>query len=64
LLSLTTVRLESPYAIGEVELEPGVRVYAHVRDADGIATPAPVRLVLSPDRDSAVAFWFVPAERR
>jgi uncharacterized OB-fold protein len=64
LLSLTTVRVEPPYAIGEVELEPGVRIYAHIRDADGIATPAPVRVVLSPDPDAAVAFWFVPAERR
>jgi len=64
LLSLTTVRLEAPYAIGEVELEPGLRIYAQIRDADGIATPAPVRVVLSSDPDAAVAFWFVPVGRR
>jgi uncharacterized OB-fold protein len=63
LLSLTTVRAESPYAIGEVELEPGVRVYARVRDADGITVPAPVRVVLAPDPGAAVAFWFVPDGR-
>jgi hypothetical protein len=64
LLSLTTVRLEAPYEIGEVELEPGLRIYARIRGADGLATPAPVRVVLSPDPDAAVAFWFVPVGRR
>jgi uncharacterized protein len=63
LLSLTTVRLAEPYAIGEVELEPGVRVYAHVRGVDTIALPAPVRLVAAPDDDGTPAFWFVPAVR-
>lgn len=54
--------LPVPYVLGEVLLDDGVRVYAHVRALAGDArVPLAVRTCFA-DRDDAVPpFWFEPA---
>jgi uncharacterized OB-fold protein len=66
LTSITTVRvpkprLESPYTIGEIELAEGLRIYAHVRGVEAVSLPSTVRLVVAPEPDAPVAFWFAAA---
>ena len=65
LVSHTTVwvsrpGLEAPYTLGEVALEGGVNLYAHVRGLPEETTvPFPVRLVLGQENE-VPAFWFEP----
>jgi uncharacterized OB-fold protein len=64
LLSFTTVHvpregIPAPYVLGLIELEPGVRIHAQVREVAPTATvPLAVKLVLAPTPESVVTFWF------
>jgi hypothetical protein len=67
LLTYTTVwvprpGLEPPYTLGQVELEPGLEVFAHVRGLEGSPrVPLPVRLAVGGE-EGPVDFWFEPWE--
>jgi uncharacterized OB-fold protein len=55
--------LEAPYSLGQVVLDGGVSLYAHVRSLeDSARVPLRVRLVLDEQPDAFPAFWFVPGE--
>lgn len=68
LLTYTTVwvgrpGLEPPYTLGQVKLDGGPLVFAHVRGlAEGAVVPLPVELVLATE-DAVPPFWFEPAEK-
>ena len=52
--------LDAPYVLAQVELDDGVRLFAHVR---GLADPQAgdrVRLVFGLDDDDIPPFWFEP----
>jgi uncharacterized OB-fold protein len=50
-----------PYTVGQVDLDDGVRIFAHVRGIGAEArVPMVVRLVLSSDPLAVPAFWFEP----
>jgi uncharacterized OB-fold protein len=65
LVTYTRVWVERPgfepgYVLGQVDLNGGVRVFAHVRGLpDTVKVPQLVRLVVG-DQDKAPAFWFEP----
>jgi uncharacterized OB-fold protein len=67
LITYTTVwvprpGLPAPYVLGQVDLEDGVRVFAHGRGlTERHRVPLPVRLVLSDDPDAVPPFVFEPA---
>ena len=67
LLTYTTVwvprpGLEVPYTLGQVELQDGPVVFAHVRGLqEGARVPSPVRLVVV-GGTSVPPFWFEPEE--
>jgi uncharacterized OB-fold protein len=57
-------RLGAPYSLGQVALDDGVSLYAHVRGLeDGARVPLRVRLVLDGGPSAFPAFWFVPGGR-
>lgn len=66
LLTFTTVwvprpGLESPYALGQVDLGGLLSVFAHVHGLPPkTRVPVPVRLELAADATSVPPFWFVP----
>lgn len=68
LLTCTTVwvgrpGLEPPYTLGQVKLDGGPLVFAHVRCLSAETTmPVDVRLVVSDDPDAVPPFWFEPEE--
>jgi uncharacterized OB-fold protein len=68
LITCTTVwvarpGLAPPYTLAQVDLENGVRVFAHARRIDAaMSVPMPVHMVVNPDSDAVPAFWFEPLE--
>lgn len=53
--------LEVPYILGQVLLDDGVRLYAHVRGlADDARVPLRVRVCFAPDEAALPIFWFEP----
>jgi uncharacterized protein len=66
LTTFTTVHvsrpgLAAPYVLGQLRLDDGTRLFAHVRRlAEDAATPIRVRLVFSADEQSIPPFWFEP----
>lgn len=67
LLTFTTVwvarpGLEPPYVLGQIEVDRGVEVFAHVRGlAEEAVTPLPVSLVIG-EPGEVPEFWFEPKE--
>jgi uncharacterized protein len=67
LLSYTTVHvprpgLEVPYTLGQIEIDD-VIFFGHVRDLEPSArVPLAVRVVVPPEREGALDFWFQPAD--
>lgn len=67
LLTFTTVwvprpGLEPPYVLGQIELDHGVEVFAHVRGlSEEAVTPLPVVLAVGQPGD-VPEFWFEPKE--
>jgi uncharacterized OB-fold protein len=65
LTSFTTVwiprpGLPTPYVLGQVDLDEGVRVFARGEGTpENVQVPARVRIVVSPDPGAPTAFWFV-----
>jgi hypothetical protein len=65
LKSFTTVwvprpGLPTPYVLGQVDLDEGVRVFARGEGVlENVQVPSPVRIVVSPDPGAPTAFWFV-----
>lgn len=55
--------LEVPYTLGQVHIDDGPVVFAHVRGLPAGATvPCPVRLVLAPDPGATPWYWYEPLE--
>ncbi len=55
--------LEPPYSLGQVTLDDGVNLYAHVRGLeDDARVPLRVRLVLDGRAEAFPSFWFIPGE--
>lgn len=53
---------EPPYLVGQVELEHGPTVFAHIRSLpDDVRVPLPVGLVIAPADDAVPLFWFEPS---
>lgn len=69
LLTYTTVwvgrpGLEPPYLLGQVKIDEGPLVFAHVRAlAPDARVPLPVRLAVAAKEDALPPFWFEPEER-
>lgn len=67
LLTYTTVwvprpGLETPYVLGQVDLDGRVVVFAHVRGlTDGVKVPLPVTVEVSRTPGNVPPFWFVLA---
>lgn len=52
---------EPGYVLGQIDLNGGVRVFAHIRGLpELVKVPTPVRLVVG-DQDMVPAFWFEPS---
>jgi uncharacterized OB-fold protein len=68
LLSFTTMwvgpdGLPVPYRIGQVRLDKGPLIFAHIRGLGGeTKTPATVRLRLADDPHTVPPFWFEPED--
>lgn len=66
LLSYTTVwvprpGLEAPYALGQIEIADAI-FFGHLRGSlEGVVVPSPVRLVVPPEQQEPLSFWFEPA---
>jgi uncharacterized protein len=55
--------LDPPYSMGQVAIDDGPLVFAHVRDlGDNRRVPVRVRLQLADDIFAVPPFWFVPDE--
>ena len=55
--------LEVPYTLGQVHIDDGPVVFAHVRGLpEGATVPCPVRLVLSGDPSVTPWYWYEPVE--
>jgi uncharacterized OB-fold protein len=54
--------LETPYILGQVDLEDGVRVFAHGHGMSEQTVPLAVRLVLAELDGSVPPFFFEPTE--
>ena len=55
--------LATPYVLGQVDLDDGVRIFAHGRGlTDEHRVPVPVRLVLSDEPAAVPPFVFEPRE--
>jgi uncharacterized OB-fold protein len=64
LITFTTVwvprpGLPSPYVLGQVDLDDGVRLFARGEgDLKDLRVPARVRLVVTADPEATPLFWF------
>ena len=53
--------LPTPYTLGQIRLDDGVTVFAHVRELpEGVHVPMPMRLKVSPAGSPGPVFWFEP----
>ena len=53
--------LPAPYMLGQIDLDAGAFVFAHVRGlADDAVVPLTVRLVCPNAQDGPLSFWFEP----
>ena len=52
--------LDAPYVLAQVELDDGVRLFAHVRELSDPQADARVRLVFGVADDQIPPFWFEP----
>jgi uncharacterized protein len=52
--------LDAPYVLAQVELDDGVRLFAHVRELPEPTTGVRLRLVFAPDETAVPPFWFEP----
>lgn len=66
LVTFTTVwvprpGLPSPYVLGQVDLDEGVRLFARGDgDVADLRVPSPVRLIVAADPEATPLFWFEP----
>jgi uncharacterized protein len=57
--------LEPPYTLGQIKLDDGPLVFAHVRELAAHALmPVAVRLVVASAEHDVPAFWFEPEEEQ
>jgi uncharacterized OB-fold protein len=52
--------LEAPYVLGQVLLDDGVRLFAHLRQRGEPATDPSVHMVFAQDERTVPPFWFEP----
>jgi hypothetical protein len=52
--------LDAPYVLGQVELDDGVRLFAHVRELPEPSAGDRVRLVFGTDDSDVPPFWLEP----